>query len=61
MYTEFLKSQINYIANYGNVVHKFILNRIVFLVFFGVSFKFFVNFKCSQSFDQKGTTFSIVR
>jgi hypothetical protein len=53
MYTEFFKSQINYMVNYSNVAHKLVLIRIVFQGFFWVSGKFFVNFKCSQSFGQK--------
>jgi hypothetical protein len=35
MYTDFFKIQINDMANYDNIAHKFVLNRIVFWVFFG--------------------------
>jgi hypothetical protein len=63
MFTEFFKSQINDMVNYDNIAHKFVLNRIIFVVFLesAVSSLLILSFlnrsakkvKRSQSFDSR--------
>jgi hypothetical protein len=62
MYTEFFKNQINDMAIYGNVVHQFVFNRIVFFeFFFGSVVSSLLILSVLNFYGQKGITFSIVR